>query len=392
MLKPNFDDFLRDHDNLVSRYISSIINYTESDPASICMQFLTIFGSLVGRNSYFVVGSTKHYTNIFTIVVGKTSRARKGTSWNDSLLIFKMLSDETWHKNSLVSGLSSGEGLISYFKDESTNGVVLVHESEFGSVLKNFSRQGNVLSHILRKAWEDSNLRTLTRINPLSADNVHLSLVGHITMGELNTDLKAVEKTNGLANRINWVFAERTKEIPVPESLNVESEHVISLKSAIKFARSTNEIKFDKEATELWSQNYKSLSRDREGIMDSLTSRAEGNVIRLSMLFALLEQSKFISTQNLRAALFVWNYCEWSTNHIFCSFKSSNSDKILSALKINPQGLSRTEVTKNIFGGNLDSQTINTELNQLLNNGTITKLELSQPGTPLKTIYKLRTK
>jgi hypothetical protein len=41
----------------------------------------------------------------------------------------------------------------------------LVYEAEFSSVLKIAGREGNILSEILRKAWETGNLRNTVKNN-----------------------------------------------------------------------------------------------------------------------------------------------------------------------------------------------------------------------------------
>ena len=46
---------------------------------------------------------------------------------------------------------------------------LLVRESEFSSVLRVSQREGNVLSPVVRRAWESGDLRTLTRHSPLKA-------------------------------------------------------------------------------------------------------------------------------------------------------------------------------------------------------------------------------
>jgi hypothetical protein len=39
-------------------------------------------------------------------------------------------------------------------------------------------REGNIMSSILREAWDCSRLRVLTKHDPLDVDNVNLSIIG----------------------------------------------------------------------------------------------------------------------------------------------------------------------------------------------------------------------
>src|SRR5262249_3620165 len=46
---------------------------------ALLFELLVFFGSAVGRTAYFPVGRSRHYANEYGLLVGATSRARKGT-------------------------------------------------------------------------------------------------------------------------------------------------------------------------------------------------------------------------------------------------------------------------------------------------------------------------
>src|SRR4026207_832350 len=56
--------------------------HTEADPIALLIQALAAFGSVIGRNAFFVADGTKHYPNIYAVLVAPTSKGRKGTSWS----------------------------------------------------------------------------------------------------------------------------------------------------------------------------------------------------------------------------------------------------------------------------------------------------------------------
>ena len=72
-------------------------------------------------------------------------------------------------------------------------------------------RQGNTLSAVLRDAWDHGNLRTLIKNSPNRASSAHISLIGHVTDDELRRYLDRTEMANGLANRLIFVCAQRSK-------------------------------------------------------------------------------------------------------------------------------------------------------------------------------------
>ena len=76
----------------------------------------------------------------------------------------------------------------------------------------------------------------------------------------------------------------------------------------------------------------------------------EAQVLRLSLLYALLSCSKAIKTIHLRAALSLWRYCEKSARYIFGGTLGDKiADRILMALKANPKGFSRNDIREQLF-------------------------------------------
>jgi hypothetical protein len=58
-----------------------ILPHTEASPVALLLQFLTAYGNAIGRSAHRVIGGSRHHTNLFAALVGRTSRGRKGTSW-----------------------------------------------------------------------------------------------------------------------------------------------------------------------------------------------------------------------------------------------------------------------------------------------------------------------
>ena len=61
--------------------IQDLAPHTEADPVALLVQLLVAFGAAIGRGPYVVCDGAKHFTNEYAVIVGKTSRSRKGTSW-----------------------------------------------------------------------------------------------------------------------------------------------------------------------------------------------------------------------------------------------------------------------------------------------------------------------
>jgi hypothetical protein len=95
---------------LVGCIVAAICPGSECDPAALVLSFLVAFGNEIGRAAHFTVERTYHALNLFVLLVGLSSRGRKGTAqgYIDNLFSRVTLN---WAENRVQSGLSSGEGI-----------------------------------------------------------------------------------------------------------------------------------------------------------------------------------------------------------------------------------------------------------------------------------------
>jgi hypothetical protein len=349
----------------------------------------------------------RHYTNEFGVIVGQSSEARKGTSWNRVLEVVTAAAAE-WAGRRCLSGLSSGEGLIYNVRDpiEGQEAVkeggrtvgyetvvkdegepdkrLLLVESEFANVLKQTERQGNTLSTVIRDAWDKGKLSPLTKNSPLVATNPHVSIIGHITREELLRYLTATESANGFANRFLWVLARRSKLLPYggrPDPAAVAAAE--QLGRVVLYAAGAGETTFDPGAREFWAELYPVLSRDRYGLAGSLTGRAEAHVLRLGLIYAVLDRSPAIRVEHLAAGVAVWEYAERSVACIFGDATGNPlADDLLKVLKAAaPGGLTRTDLHA-VTGRNHPADRIGHALGALLEAGRVRSETRETGGRP----------
>jgi hypothetical protein len=83
---------------------------------------------------------------------------------------------------------------------------------------------------------------------------------------------------------------------------------------------------FGRQAHALWPEIYADLTRERAGIVASLTGRAAPHTIRLAVIYALLDGSPCIDVEHLKAAVAVWDYAEQSARYVF---DGTTGDKVL---------------------------------------------------------------
>jgi hypothetical protein len=196
---------------------------------------------------------------------------------------------------------------------------ILIIEPEFAVTLKVIAREGNILSGLIRQAWDSGDLGTLTKQSPLRATGAHVSVIGHITEEELRRYLTETERANGFANRFLWLNVRRSKLLPrgapVPDALL--TGFLPELRDVVAQARAIETLARDEAAEALWAEVYPTLSAEEPGLVGAILNRAEAQVLRLSTLYALLDRAPAIGVPHLRAALAVWDYAAASARRIF---------------------------------------------------------------------------
>jgi len=358
------------YQGIAGRLVHSILPHTEADEVSILVSFLTAFGNNIGDSAYMKIGADKHPGRIFAVLVGESSKSRKGSSFGFVRDIFYEIEPE-WVSN-IAGGLSTGEGLIYAVRNPSykqqpirgeNNSIVgyqqvivdegvqdkrlLVLESELASVLKTMTREGNILSPTIRQCWDTGNLRTLTRNSPLRATGAHISMIGHITSDELKKKLTQIETVNGFANRYMFFYVKRSKYLPFGGYFDVNElgDLIEKLRDIIEFAKKDIIIEWDPETKPIWEKIYPELSEGKPGIVGSILARSEAYVCRLCCLYALLDKSMTIKPEHLIAAIAVWNYCAASVKHIFQDATGNKiANEILNLLNSNPDGVPKTQI------------------------------------------------
>jgi hypothetical protein len=354
---------------LVGEIVHAIEPYSEADPAALLAHLLTGFGALVGPNVYAMAGDAQHPARLNAVCVGVTSKARKGSAARPIERLLQMV-DADFVPGRVKEGLSSGEGLIWQVRDPSgkararrgkSGGLpamaigddaaedesapadagaddkrLWLIESEFASVLRMVEREGNTLSAIVRRAWDSGTLESLTKNSPAKGTNAHISIMGHVTKEELLRYLSRTELASGFANRFLWVASRRGQLLPdgeaVPEA--VLAPLAAKLKDVQDWARARRQLRRDADASALWIGVYPSLSNGRPGMLGAATNRAEAQVLRLSVLYAVLECSDMIRAEHLKAALAVWRYADQTSLWLFGdALGDPVADTVLTALR-----------------------------------------------------------
>jgi len=408
---------------IAGRFVKLVEPHTEADPSFLLILFLVYAGDILGRNAYVWAGGDRHHSNLYVCAVGPTSGGRKGSATGPVEMFFGGIDDE-WVK-SIQSGLSFGEGLIwcvrdPIFQREKMKGEkgtaekyeqvcvdegvadkrLLVRQSEFFGALQVMKRQGNTLSPILRDAWDRDNLKTMTKNSPANATNAHISIVGNITKEELLRGMLCDEMDNGFANRFLWACSRRSKALPEGGKLwkVKDSPELAALRADFNRIHGTvsGPVVRDPEAADIWGRDdvpgvgmYAELTRERQGLFGLATARAAPIVLRLSLVYALLDGSTTIRREHLDAAYEVWRYCEESAHYIFGdTLSDAVADTILKALRGEPLGLTRTDISR-LFAKNKSKPEIDNAIKLLQNKKLVRDEEIETKGRPAHRLFAM---
>jgi hypothetical protein len=206
------------------------IERTPRPTVAVLIRVLIYFGNVIGGAPHYLIEADKHHTDLYGVLVGDTSKARKGTSDGRARSVFTE-ADAQWVEDRIRGGLSSGRGFIDPIRDEVqrwnakeqqfeiidpgvTDKRLMVVEAEFAGALTAMERPGNTLSVMVRKAWDGHKLATMTRHSPIKVTAPHVSIIGHSTQDDIRAGLTRTDAANGFANRFVFACIKRSKTLP----------------------------------------------------------------------------------------------------------------------------------------------------------------------------------
>lgn len=379
---------------VVGQIVKAIEPETEADQAGVLLSILTACGSVIGKTPHCTTGADEHGTNLFVALVGDTASG-KGQAWNIAKWLMKQI-DSAWFYGNCSYGLASGEGLIERVADAIDADAfsvpeqkrLLCVETEFARPIAAMRREGSVLSPSLRSAWDGSTLEVMTRgKTKVKASNAHVSIIAHITPNELKKLFgNSIETSNGFANRFLWCLVESTKSLPHGGDMSVVQPFVQRLASAIERAKGISAVGASDDYKRLWESVYSSLKDCKSGATD----RARPQVLRLSLLYALLDESPNREDRHLRAALAVWRYCEESARILFTTDaelreESKHERRIVVLVKASP-GIMRTDL-RNGVSHHLKAAEFDTMLNRLVETNRIVKVPVLENNRQAERYY-----
>jgi hypothetical protein len=366
----------------IGKWVRYIAERSEAHPAALLMQALAIFGNRIGAESIedaapgFRQGESYHRTALYIMVIGESGRGAKGDSWSYAHSLLRRV-DPTFIPH---EGVQTGEGFIEVLADDepldersTINGNKVRHvkkggqhdrryfnfEPEYGRVLHVASRPGSTIKDIVRALWDYGSTEKVTAASRHKVTGVTLSMVCHITPPEMSRDFDEIDLMSGYGNRFLFCWSERTKSLSKERPLDksVWPRFVNPLKEALEFAfeEAPEDYIFSSTADLLWEDEIENWKKQYHpsSMVTALKSRFRPQVRRLAVIYAVADCSEYIEVEHLKAAMAVWNYSVQTVERCLSQQTGDkDADKLFTALLEHPSGLTRRQVTMEVFKGN----------------------------------------
>ncbi len=383
---------------LAGDVVSTILPHTEADPAALLGTFLTCAGASIGPGPHAMADGARHPGRLFLGVVGRTSDGRKGSSWAQIRRVMEV-ADPDFTSTRVLGGFGSGEVLVDEVRDPSADDPgandkrLLVHEPELARIFKVANREGSTLSTTVRDAYDGGRLQARSRTRTSVASNASVAVVGHITPDELHRHLTATEIAAGLGNRFLIVLSRRSKRLPEGGNLDDSTIHDLGTKvrRALEEARRVSRLVRTDPAKKQWAILYDEIAENAsDGLVGALTARAEAQLLRLSVLYALLDGARQIDVQHLSAASAYWTYCRDSVDYLYSDSTGDEiADRLLTALRAAlPAGLDGTQV-RDLFSRHMEGKRLDAARDLLVECGLAEVVKTKTEGRPKVVTFAL---
>jgi Protein of unknown function (DUF3987) len=259
-------------------------------------------------------------------------------------------------------------------------------------VLVRMRRDGNTLGQIQRDAFDCRPLRTLTRKHSkLTATGHHIVVVGHITPGEFRSTLQDSDLSGGTVNRMLICLSRRSRLHSrlgnLPSGVVTEAGKLFA--AAYKSAVQLGEIQFTDQFWKSWEGAYKGLNSDRpDSRAADATARAVTMVLRLSMLYTLINGDREIGADHLDAALALWSYADHSARWVFSTHELEQRSEGVGGLANfilsgRNEGRTRSEISRDYFKRNKTAAEIDVELTPLVHDGVVIEIKEETGARPI---------
>jgi Bifunctional DNA primase/polymerase, N-terminal/Protein of unknown function (DUF3987) len=354
---------------------------TDAPYSSLALTSCVVMSALAGTEPS-LGWRGRHRAALFGALVGHSGYGRKGATMREVENAFRQvdpLLDEI-----ITGGIASGEVLVDILNESKTNtlGTSLIWEHEIANILIIASREGNVMSGNLRKAWDGDRVESRSRAKgKSSAHGYNVAFMGGVTPSELEKRLTADDIANGWANRFLWFHSERRPGGFDPtRDATLDTGLLSYLRDCITFARSLSghalikplhTMRLSPSALSRMEALATSLDTPPVGVIGALRQRMPQHVVRLAMVAALFDQTPEVDDVHVAFGEVMAQYAVESLRPVFgLRLDDPVARMIYSVLRQVPDGWMNTSDLRRAVGGK-DYSRVMSALDVLIRSGVV---------------------
>jgi putative DNA primase/helicase len=320
---------------ILGEMVSAACANSEAVPTTVAIHILARFAVTMGRTAYINIGDEQRHLRMNALIVGPTSKGRKGTSAAMPRKLFRKVEDRLGGERvRQLTALATGEGLIFQVRDPYYDhegelkdpGVsdkrLFCDVSEFAGVLAQARREAATLSTVLRDAFDGVMLTIPTKTSFNQATDSHIVVIGSVPETEIVKTLTSADITNGLANRFPMFYSVRTQSVPFPKPTDegLMDSFAGHIAAALQQAVTVGEVRMTADAQEYWAFLYGEIEEKVfPPRVASLLARQSTYALIFAALLALLGRQREIGPEHLDAAMAWVDYWEQTALFVFSS-------------------------------------------------------------------------
>jgi hypothetical protein len=368
----------------VGDWVRDTTPHTEADPAALLISALVACGVVAGRGPHFWAGDARQAPVLFAVVAADTPKANRGLSWAVTRRLVEVI-DPHLVRQRIRTGVGNGRLIVDALarsarpparsNEPRMGGAnrLLVHEPGLTRLLEVAGRPSSELALVIRSAWDG----TPIDVGRTHVTNHHVGIVAHATLDQLAQRLSLTGGGVSFVNRFLFVVARRqpsvVDESSVPTRLVLD--HGKRLRNQLAVAATFGRVERSRAAEERWRSRYDELVNDDPGgLLGIMVARAPRHVLRLALVYALVEASPRVERRHMDAALALWNYCRASAaqvcDRVAVPSRDLSAELLAGIAAAGERGLSLTEQL-DLFGRNVPATRLRSARESLEETGRV---------------------
>ena len=185
---------------MVGEYVHRVGRFTDANTTFHEFAFYTVVGSFFGRKLSFQTGVRPTFANLYTLIIGPSSVARKSTVLDLAVLLAKRL------EMHVIPASITPEQLHNHLASQPVGLYAAFEVARFFALARK-SYGGDIVEFMLELYDSpDTMVRETVRAGRIEVNSPHFSFLGAGVPAQVRASMGAVDVTGGLAPRFVWVM------------------------------------------------------------------------------------------------------------------------------------------------------------------------------------------